>query len=107
MWHFENIEKQDEFWKQEDKTEWKVGVKVTHDLSTSPILRGIVESTEEFRELKVGHQGTNFAASKQEYECFLDIFNSRKTDAYSKIKKALDADKLEVFIRMLKKFTTD
>ncbi len=104
---FENNEEQDEFWKKEDKTEWKVGVKVTHDLSTSPILREIVDSTEEFRELKVGHQGTNFAASKQEYECFLDIFNSRKTDAYSKIKKALDADKLGVFIRMLKKFTTD
>ncbi|MFM7682416.1 MAG: EVE domain-containing protein, partial [Bacteroidota bacterium] len=104
---FENKEEQDEFWKKEDKTEWKVGVKVTHDLSTSPILREIVDSTEEFRELKVGHQGTNFAASKQEYDSFVDIINSRKTGAYIKIKKALDNNKLQVFISILKKFTTD
>jgi predicted Mrr-cat superfamily restriction endonuclease len=104
---YENKEEQDEFWKQDDKTEWKIGVKVTHDLSTNPILKEMLEETNELKDLKVGHQGTNFSATEEQFESFLDLVNSRTLGAYGKIKKALDADKLEVFISLLKKFTQD
>jgi predicted Mrr-cat superfamily restriction endonuclease len=104
---YENKEEQDEFWKQEDKTEWKIGVKVTHDLSTNPILKEMLEDTNELKDLNVGHQGTNFSATEEQFESFLDLVNSRTLGAYGKIKKALDADKLELFISLLKKFTQD
>jgi predicted Mrr-cat superfamily restriction endonuclease len=104
---YENKEEQDEFWKQDDKTEWKIGVKVTHDLSTNPILKEMLEDTNELKDLNVGHQGTNFSATEEQFESFLDLINSRKEGVYGKIKKALDADKLEVFISLLKKFTQD
>ena len=104
---YENKEEQDEFWKQDDKTEWKIGVKVTHDLSTNPILKEMLEETNELKDLKVGHQGTNFSATEEQFESFLDLVNSRTLGAYGKIKKALDADKLELFISLLKKFTQD
>ena len=104
---YENKEEQDEFWKQEDKTEWKIGVKVTHDLSTNPISKEMLEETHELKDLNVGHRGTNFSATEEQFESFLDLINSRTLGAYGKIKKALDADKLEVFISLLKKFTQD
>ena len=79
---FENKEEQDEFWKQEDKTDWKVGVKVTHDLIDKPLFKEQLSSIKELSELKVGNQGTNFVATKKEYEKIVELFQNKTAMKY-------------------------
>ena len=104
---YEQEDSVDENWKIEQNSKWKVGIKITHNLWANPIYKEEIDVSPELAHLNVGLQGSNFKATKEEYDCFVDIINSRKTGAYNKIKKALDNDKLQVFISILKKFTTD
>ncbi len=104
---FQNIDPQDEFWKEDDKSEWKVGVKITHNCSSNPILKEQADITEELVSLMVGNQGTNFTATKEQYECIEDIVNSSYSDAYTKIKKQLAKDKMEVFLSILRNFVKE
>ena len=104
---FQNLEPKDEFWKEEDKSEWKVGVKISHNCSSNPILKEQADTTEELVSLNVGNQGTNFTATKDQYECIEDIVNSSYPDAYTKIKKQLAKDKMEVFLSILRNFVKE
>ena len=104
---FQNLEPKDEFWKEEDKSEWKVGVKISHNCSSNPILKEQADITEELVTLMVGNQGTNFTATKEQYECIEDIVNSSYSDAYTKIKKQLAKDKMEVFLSILRNFVKE
>lgn len=97
----------DENWKVDQNSKWKVGIKISHNLWANPIYKDVIDISPELANLNTGLQGSNFKATKDEYDCFLDIINSRKTGAYNKIKKALDKDKLNVFISILKKFTAE
>ena len=45
----------------------------------------MLEETNELKDLKVGHQGTNFSATEEQFESFLDLINSRTLGAYGKI----------------------
>jgi 5-methylcytosine-specific restriction protein B len=74
---FENDKQPDGNWKEEDHSEWKVGIQITHDLTSNPIFKEVIDATSEFKDLKVGHQGTNFTATKEEYEGLLDKFLER------------------------------
>ena len=104
---FQNLEPKDEFWKEEDKSEWKVGVKISHNCSSNPILKEQADITEELVSLNVGNQGTNFTATKEQYECIEDIVKSSYSDAYTKIKKKLAKDKMEVFLSILRNFVKE
>ena len=104
---FELEDSVDENWKVDQNSKWKVGIKITHNLWANPIYKEEIDVSPELAHLNVGLQGSNFKATKDEYNCFVDIINSRKSGAYNKIKKALDADKLNVFISILKKFTAN
>ena len=104
---FKNFEPKDEFWKEEDKSEWKVGVKISHNCSSNPILKEQADTTEELVSLNVGNQGTNFTATKEQYECIEDIVKSSYSDAYTKIKKQLAKDKMEVFLSILRNFVKE
>ena len=104
---FQNLEPKDEFWKEDDKSEWKVGVKISHNCSSNPILKEQAEITEELVSLNVGNQGTNFTATKEQYECIEDIVNSSYSDVYTKIKKQLAKDKMEVFLSILRNFVKE
>jgi hypothetical protein len=63
----------DKLWKTDNKNQLKVDIKITHNLIKSPILKSDIELFEEFNELKAGNQGTNFSATKKEYNTFLSI----------------------------------
>ena len=104
---FQNLEPKDEFWKEDDKSEWKVGIKISHNCSSNPILKEQADITEELISLNVGNQGTNFTATKEQYECIEDIVNSSYPDAYTKIKKQLAKDKMEVFLSILRNFVKE
>lgn len=68
----------DHLWKEEDKSEFKTGIRITHNLARQPILKETIEGVMELANLKVGHQGTNFSATSQQYNSLLKIIAARR-----------------------------
>ncbi len=63
-----NDSKDSKLWKVEDKNPVKAGIKITHNLMDNPLLWSKIKSTIGLENLKVGRQGTNFSATKEEYK---------------------------------------
>ncbi|MBK9736887.1 MAG: EVE domain-containing protein [Saprospiraceae bacterium] len=94
----------DQLWKKEDQSELKADINITHNLVASPVLKDAIDSIDEHIDLKAGNQGTNFIATKEQYETILDIIESSQSNVYSKIKNAFDQEKLESFLKMIRSF---
>ena len=94
----------DHLWKEEDKSELKVDIKITNNLVKNPILKSVIESLEELSELKVGHQGTNFSATEDEYQTILDLISSNNNSAYNSVKNVLDSDLVNDYILFLRNY---
>ena len=94
----------DHLWNSDDKNELKADIKVTHNLADNPILKSDIESLEELNELKVGNQGTNFKATEDEYNTFLDLISSNKNSAYESVKNILDSNLVSEFIMVLRNY---
>lgn len=94
----------DHLWKEEVKSDFKTDLKITHNLINNPILKNIVDSIDDLKNLKVGSQGTNFSAKKEEYETLLDLSSSNSSGVYAAIKKVLDPEKLSSYIKILRDF---
>lgn len=69
----------DHLWKEEDTGELKAGIKITHNLVDSPILKNDIKGAKELEELNVGHQGTNFNATKSQYSAILDMIKTNNS----------------------------
>lgn len=54
----------------------RVAIKITHNLAERPILKEQVDKVKELEELKVGRQGTNFSATKEQYEALERLANT-------------------------------
>ena len=65
-------------WKEENKTELKANIQITHNLVANPILKSTIEKYDNLSKLKVGNQGTNFSASKEEFQTILTIAENMK-----------------------------
>jgi len=63
----------DHLWKGDDKSDLKADIKITHNLVDTPILKTDIDSLDELKNLKVGNQGTNFSATKKEYQTILEM----------------------------------
>ena len=63
----------DHLWKEEDTSELKAGIKITHNLVDSPILKNDIKGEKELEGLNVGHQGTNFTATQKEFEKLIEM----------------------------------
>jgi hypothetical protein len=70
----------DHLWKEEDKNELKAGLKITHNFVDTPILKESIAELEEFKDFKAGNQGSNFSASKEEFNTFLNWHASKDTN---------------------------
>ncbi|MEA3295551.1 MAG: AAA family ATPase [Patescibacteria group bacterium] len=57
----------DDLWKIADKNKLKAGIKITHNFVSNPITKKQIDEVEELSNLKVGNQGTNFSATKEEF----------------------------------------
>lgn len=69
----------------------KVKIKVTHNLASKPITKAQIDLINELSDLKVGNQGTNFSATKEQYLTLLNMaenINSKKYWLYSPGEKA-------------------
>ena len=51
----------------------RVGIRITHNLSSNPITRSQIAEKSELSDLKIGIQGTNFSATEVEYKTLLRI----------------------------------
>lgn len=74
-----------DLWKEEDTSELKAAINITHNLANNPILKDEVDKIKDLANLKVGNQGTNFSATKDEYEAILELII--KEDKRKRIKK--------------------
>ncbi len=82
----------------------RVRIKITHNLTLNPITKTQIETFNELAELKIGNQGTNFSATKEEYETLLDIINSSSNEIYLIVKESLDKGKVNIFLSFLRDF---
>lgn len=73
LFHSEEISGERVYYSKDpgDITSDKVKIRITHDLTESPILKEIVTKLPEFIDFKGGNQGTNFTATKEQYEVIL------------------------------------
>ncbi len=67
--------KDDHLWVEENKNDLKVDIEITHNLLNAPISKAEINKTEALSELKVGIQGTNFTATKEQFEILLEMAN--------------------------------
>lgn len=78
--HYYNQELNDEPFDQ-------VELKITHNLAENPITYDQIKEVDALIDLKAGNQGTNFAATKEEYEAILKMaelkFDDKKYWLYS------------------------
>lgn len=58
----------------------RVSIKITHNLANNPILKDQIQGIEELSALKAGSQGTNFKATKIEYDIFLKLAEKNVTN---------------------------
>ena len=66
----------------EYKNELKADLKITHNLIDNPILKEQIVNIKELSELKIGNQGTNFTATKQEFEIILELIENKNKIKY-------------------------
>lgn len=72
----------DHLWKIEDKNTLKAGLKITHNLVDTPILKDKILNVEELYNINAGNQGTNFTASEEEYNAMLDLIKNSNKKQY-------------------------
>jgi 5-methylcytosine-specific restriction enzyme B len=80
--HIKSQSPDDHLWKEEDKSNLKVGIKITYNLVKTPILREEVSSIEELSALKIGNQGTNFLSNQEEFEFLLQMAENKTNRKY-------------------------
>jgi len=86
-------EDQQQFYTGKSKNEksTRVRIKVTHNLVYNPILKESIEQEKSLANLKVGHQGTNFKATKLQYEKILEITKSNEMNDLKKFSPLIKA----------------
>lgn len=92
-------------WKTEDKNNTKVDITITHNWVDDPILKADLEQESILKNLKVGHQGTNFSATKDEYNYFLSLTNN-PSDFHEFIKRFNPSD-LAAYFEFLREIIKD
>lgn len=83
---YEGLESEKEMNYYVEKTEniisSRVKLKITHNLTTTPITKSQIDAFDELSELKVGNQGTNFSATEDEYFTLLEIVETMNMKKY-------------------------
>lgn len=71
----EILDENDPNWLKEiEKGKERVKLKITNNFYNNPILKNELNNIEEFNDFKGGNQGTNFAASEEQYKIMMNIW---------------------------------
>lgn len=76
-------ERDSHLWKKEDNNSLKAGIKFTHKLFNNPLLSAQIKSQKALDNLNVGLQGTNFKATKEQYQKILEMATNQKGQSKS------------------------
>ena len=87
----------DHLWKVDNKNELKAEIKVTNNLADNPILKTQIDSNSKLKDLKVGHQGTNFSATQDQFEALIEIIENSMSKRYWLYAPGENADRWEEF----------
>ena len=99
--HIKTSSPDDHLWKEEDNSELKADIKITHNLISSPILKDKMSSIGELKDLKIGNQGTNFSATKEEYTALLKLV--KNPNLFEQTKNKFDKKVFDTYIHYLRK----
>lgn len=76
------VQPDEKTWLGEAQFPIAAGIKITHDLTTQPILRAEVFSNADLKNINAGHQGTNFTATEEQYEAVKELITKRTMKRY-------------------------
>lgn len=81
IFNTQELEEERKYYKIElnDGTSDKVFIKITHDFTNTPVLKSDLLSLPAFSDFKGGNQGTNFTATKEQYETILAMANTKES----------------------------
>jgi 5-methylcytosine-specific restriction protein B len=89
----------------EDSIEvYRVKIIIDHNLTDNPVLREMLTEDAVFKDFKGGNQGTNFTATKEQYEAMVGFLSSNSSNAYTNVKKLLHQRKLQSFLSLLRNY---
>ena len=83
---------------EEDVTSDKVKIKITHDLTKSPVLKTEMKINSVFDNFKGGNQGTNFSATEEEFETLLNWNPNSTKNTFQKTRAKLDPSIFDEYI---------
>jgi hypothetical protein len=72
----------DPLWKIKSTNDIKAGINITHNIYDRPITKDDIQSIPAFSKLNVGIQGTNFSATKEEFDKLKQLIESRESRRY-------------------------
>ncbi len=89
----------DVYWKDElpKSDEFKCDIEITHYFSDNPILKNEIKSIAALSNLKVGNQGTNFRATKEEYDIFVNLRRTEDSNNHWLYSPGSNANKWDEF----------
>ncbi len=104
-----NIQEEDyekQYYKIADDTETstRVKIKITTNLADNPVLWEDIKELPEFQNFNAGNQGTNFSATRDEFETIEEIGGARGKSFYREIKKIFPPEKVESFLQILRNY---
>lgn len=85
----QTAERDDKYWIEESKNNVVVDIDITHNLMDNPLMKDDIEADKELANLKVGNQGTNFAATEKEYNAILKIVE--QTNSFAEVRNKFDS----------------
>ena len=72
-------------WKTEHKISLTAGIDLTHNLLDKPLMWQNIKDTDGLKDLKVGNQGTNFSATRKQYNTLLKLIDKSTQNMGNKI----------------------
>lgn len=78
----------------------RVRITIDYNLTESPVLWEMVKEDEAFADFKGSNQGTNFTATKEQYESFLDLA-SMENDNFEKVLQKFEFEDLKSYFNLL------
>ncbi len=104
-----NIQEEDyekQYYKIADDTEQslRVKIKITTNLADNPVLWEAIKELPEFENFNAGNQGTNFSATKEEFETIEELVGARGKSSYWEVKKLFPPEKVEIYLSILRNY---
>jgi len=78
----------------------RVSIEIEYNFVDEPILWEDIKDLPALEELKVGNQGTNFSATKQEYD-LIKLFNPNEYDNFEKVLQKFNPEDLKSYFMLL------